>query len=62
MTTALDQVELRDKVRALREWYDGYDDLEAIAFSFVVEFKDGEHWSMFGDTEEEKVRLFNLVQ
>ncbi|PPQ94645.1 hypothetical protein CVT25_009376 [Psilocybe cyanescens] len=54
LAEALDEVELRGRVRGLKEWHEGYDDLEAILFSFVVEFKNGEHWSMYADSEEEK--------
>jgi hypothetical protein len=49
-------VDLRGNVRGLKEWNEGYEDLEAIAFSFVVEFKtERKHWSMYADSEEEKV-------
>ena len=46
---------------ALREWYEGYEELESIDHSFVVEFKDQEPWSMFCDSEEDKVRLLGLL-
>lgn len=50
---------MRGKIKALKEWNEGYEDLEAIAFSFVVEFKDDNGcWSMYADSEEEKVRVF----
>lgn len=53
----LDKVELRGKLRGLREWNEGYEDLEAIPHSFAIEFKDGRGpWSMYADSEEEKVR------
>lgn len=56
MSTFLEEVDLRGRVRGLREWNEGYDYLEAIPFSFVVEFKDNtDNWSMFADSEEEKV-------
>jgi MAP7 domain-containing protein 1 len=52
----LDQLDLRGQVRGLREWNEGYEDLKAIPFSFAVEFKgEREPWSMFSDSEEEKV-------
>lgn len=52
----LDALELRGLLRALREWNEGYEYLEAIPFSFAIEFKDGRgHWSMFADSEEDKV-------
>ena len=54
--TTLDKVNLRGNVRGLKEWNEGYEDLEAIPFSFVVEFKtERKHWSMYADSEEEKV-------
>ena len=56
MQQFLDKVELRGTIRGLREWNEGYEDLEAIPHSFAIEFKDGRgHWSMFSDSEEEKV-------
>ena len=52
----MDNAELYGKVRGIREWNEGYEDLEAIPHSFVVEFVDGQApWSMFADSEEEKV-------
>lgn len=59
MASPLEKVDLLGKVRGMKEWNEGYEDLEAIAFSFVVEFKEGQpdhHWSMYADSEEEKVR------
>ncbi|KAJ7043456.1 hypothetical protein C8F04DRAFT_1072139 [Mycena alexandri] len=54
----VDEVNLRGQVRALREWNEGYEDLKAIPFSFAVEFNgEREPWSMFSDSEEEKVRF-----
>ncbi|KAG6850550.1 hypothetical protein H0H93_011749 [Arthromyces matolae] len=51
----LDKIELRGTIRGLREWSEGYEELEAIPYSFAIEFKDGRgHWSMFSDSEEEK--------
>ena len=38
------------------EWSDGYEELRAIPHSFAVELKDGTVWSMFTDTDSEKVR------
>lgn len=52
----LDKVELRGHVRGLREWDEGFEDLEAIPHSFAIEFTDGRGpWAMFADSEEEKV-------
>lgn len=59
MTTPLEQLDLNGNVKALKEWNEGYEDLEAIPFSFVVEFRKGRpYWSLYADSEEEKVRLF----
>lgn len=57
----LDSVELRGRVSALREWHEGYEELESIDHSFAVEFKDRGPWSMFCDSEEDKVRLLGLL-
>jgi MAP7 domain-containing protein 1 len=47
---------LRGNVLSLKEWNEGYEDLEAIPFSFVVEFKiERKHWAMYADSEEDKV-------
>lgn len=46
------------RVAAIKEPYEGYDELEAIPHSFAVEFADGEGaWSMFSDFEDDKVRF-----
>jgi len=60
----LEKIELRGKVGGLKEWYEGgYEDLEAIPFSFVVEFKDGRApLNMYADGEEEKYKLFGLLR
>jgi hypothetical protein len=60
MDQVLDSVDLRGRVKALKEWHEGYEELEAIPNSFAIEFKDGQgSWSMFSDSEEEKVNLFH---
>ena len=56
----LEKVDLPGIVRGLKEWSDGYEALEAIPFSFVIEFKDGGVWSLYSDSEEEKVTLIVL--
>lgn len=54
----LEKIELRGSVSGLKEWYEGYEDLQALAFSFVVEFKDlRKPLSMYADCEEEKVSI-----
>ncbi|KAF8159749.1 hypothetical protein B0H34DRAFT_704656 [Crassisporium funariophilum] len=63
MADALETTDLKGKLRGLKEWYEGYEDLEAIAFSFVVEFRDGqEPWSMYADSEEEKYKILGLLR
>ena len=59
MTAPLEKIDLQGNVGGLKEWYESsYEDLEAIVFSFVVEFKDGrEPVSMYTDSEEEKVSI-----
>ncbi|KAF9523048.1 hypothetical protein CPB83DRAFT_65312 [Crepidotus variabilis] len=60
---ALDQAELKGNLKALKEWREGYEDLEAIPYSFVVEFKDGrEVWSMYADSEGEKYKILGLFK
>jgi hypothetical protein len=55
----LDSFDLRGLVSGLKEWNQGYEELESIPYSFAVEFKDGQgSWSMFADSEEEKVINF----
>ena len=34
----LDQVYLRGKLRGLKEWNEGYEELESIPYSFAIEF------------------------
>lgn len=61
--TPLETVQVHRKVRALKEWKDGYEELEAIPFSFVVEFNDEQQaWSMFSDSEEEKFLFLGLLR
>lgn len=44
------------RVSAVKEPYEGYDELESIPHSFAVEFSDEEGpWSMFSDSEDDKV-------
>ena len=60
---ALDTLELGNaQVSRFCEWSDGYEELRAIPHSFAVEFKDGNVWSMFTDTENEKFMLLALLQ
>ncbi|KAF4611061.1 hypothetical protein D9613_006803 [Agrocybe pediades] len=61
-STTVEEFGLCGKVQALKEWSDGYEDLEAIAYSFVVEFNDGDYWSMYADSEEEKYVILGLLK
>ncbi|KAF5316517.1 hypothetical protein D9619_006165 [Psilocybe cf. subviscida] len=61
-STFLEKLELRNAVSAFKEWNQGYEELEAIPFSFVVEFKNQEHLSMFADSEEEKYKVLGLFK
>lgn len=57
MNNKCDETMLRGRIQALREWDEGFDELKAIPFSFAVEFSvDEGPWSMYADSEEEKVR------
>jgi hypothetical protein len=52
----LDAIELYGKVKRIKEWNEGYEYLEAIPHSFIIEYVDDrEPWLMFADSEEEKV-------
>nr|GAT42990.1 predicted protein [Mycena chlorophos] len=63
LTQILEQVDMRGQIRALREWYEGFEDLKAIPYSFAVEFKgDREPWAMFTDSEDDKYKLLGLLQ
>ncbi|KAF9449948.1 hypothetical protein P691DRAFT_758611 [Macrolepiota fuliginosa MF-IS2] len=62
LTQAMDRLEVRGAVKALKEPKDGYEDLKAIPFSFAIEFHDRAPWAMFADSEEEKFKLLGLLQ
>jgi hypothetical protein len=58
MSHALESVELRGRVIGLREWHEGYEELEALPHSFAIEFNDDQGpWSIFLDSEEDKVSV-----
>ncbi|KAJ7583681.1 hypothetical protein C8J56DRAFT_954690 [Mycena floridula] len=60
---ALDKLELRGEISALREWDEGYEELKALPHSFALEFKDRRGpWAMYTDTEEEKYTLLGLLK
>jgi hypothetical protein len=54
ITTPIHALEL-SRVRALREWHEGYDELEAIPNSFAVELQDDAPCLFFADSAEDKV-------
>jgi hypothetical protein len=57
MDLLLDKVQLRGHVDGMKEWNEGFEELQAIQYSFAIQFKDGQGaWSLFSDSEEEKVR------
>lgn len=43
------------RIQALREWNEGYEELEAISNSFAVEFKNDVSYLFFADSAEDKV-------
>lgn len=60
MAQAVERLDIRGAVTALKEPQEGYEDLAAIPYSFAVEFGGRPPWSMFADSEDEKV-CFILV-
>ncbi|KAI6043536.1 hypothetical protein EDC04DRAFT_714191 [Pisolithus marmoratus] len=53
----IDIVELDSRTEGLHEWYEGFEELEAIPHSFAVQFVHDESWFMYADNEEDKERL-----
>ncbi|KAI5987604.1 hypothetical protein EDD15DRAFT_2291985 [Pisolithus albus] len=53
----IDIVELDNRTEALHEWYEGFEELEAIPHSFAIQFVHGQSWFMYADNEEDKERL-----
>ena len=45
----------QNRVTAIKEPEEGYEELAAIPFSFAVEFAEDGPWGMFTDSSEEKV-------
>ncbi|THH16373.1 hypothetical protein EW146_g4260 [Bondarzewia mesenterica] len=55
LTRPLDVIKLDDRVRAVCEWNEGFEELEAIPHSFAVVFADEQKTiSMFTDSDHEK--------
>ncbi|KAI0924025.1 hypothetical protein AcW1_006805 [Taiwanofungus camphoratus] len=49
-------------LRRIREWQEGFEELEGVSNSFALEFRDGrEPWSMFSDSHEDKEYLLALL-
>ncbi|KAF9234017.1 hypothetical protein BU15DRAFT_79525 [Melanogaster broomeanus] len=61
LTRTVDVVSLDGRVDSFNEWYEGFEELEAIPHSFAVKFIDGQSWLMYADTEEEKDTLLVLL-
>ncbi|KAG2142562.1 hypothetical protein BD769DRAFT_1661893 [Suillus cothurnatus] len=57
----LDVLPLDGQIESLAEWYEGFEELEAIPHSFALRFIDGVEWRMFADSAEEKDRLLVLL-
>ncbi|KAG2753352.1 hypothetical protein P692DRAFT_201785114 [Suillus brevipes Sb2] len=57
----LDALPLDGRVDSIAEWYEGFEELEAIPHSFALRFIDGVEWRMFADSAEEKDRLLVLL-
>ncbi|KAG1825542.1 uncharacterized protein BJ212DRAFT_1294958 [Suillus subaureus] len=57
----LDVLPLDGQIDSLAEWYEGFEELEAIPYSFALRFVDGVEWRMFADSAEEKDRLLVLL-
>jgi len=58
----LDVLPLDGRIDSLAEWYEGFEELEAISHSFAVRFVDGVEWRMYADSAEEKVGLRSLFK
>ncbi|EIW80218.1 DUF1295-domain-containing protein [Coniophora puteana RWD-64-598 SS2] len=61
MTRPMDTVALDGRVDRICEWWEGFEELEAIPHSFAVKFVDGQDWLMYADTSDEKDKLLMLV-
>jgi len=59
-TQPLDTVSLSE-IRHIKEWHEGFEELEGIPHSFAVEFHTGFCWSLFADSETDKEYLLALL-
>lgn len=55
LTRSVDLFYLDGHIQSFSEWYEGFEELEAIPHSFAVKFVDGRTWLMYADTEQDKV-------
>ncbi|KAH0828917.1 hypothetical protein J3R83DRAFT_2338 [Lanmaoa asiatica] len=55
-TRSVDLIHLDGRIESFNEWYEGFEELEAIPHSFAVKFVDGRTWLMYADTEQDKAR------
>ena len=53
---SIDLINLDGRIESFNEWYEGFEELEAIPHSFAVKFIDGRAWLMYADTEQDKAR------
>lgn len=55
-TRSVDLVNLDGRIESFNEWYEGFEELEAIPHSFAIKFVDGSIWLLYADTEQDKAR------
>ncbi|KAF8623922.1 hypothetical protein AX17_007250 [Amanita inopinata Kibby_2008] len=57
-----EEIRVGDQLKSVKEWNDGYEELEAIPHSFVFEFMEqGKNWMLFTDTEEDKYMILGFT-
>ncbi|KAF8625897.1 hypothetical protein AX15_005137 [Amanita polypyramis BW_CC] len=57
-----EEVDICKQVRSVKEWEEGYEELEAIPNSFVMEFvKRGKTWMIYADNEEDKYVILGYM-
>lgn len=49
------------RIKAVREWDEGYEELEFMPNGFAVELKDGAPWLFFAESKEEKVSFLFMM-
>lgn len=55
-TRTIDLINLDGRIESFHEWYEDFEELEAIPHSFAVKFVDGRNWLLYADTEQDKAR------